>query len=136
VKSKIRSLSFLLIILITISCKKEKDPAIFGSWASISNYREENGAFSWTPTNGYSQFITFYPDARFNTFFCIPTGGGTYVYDHRVAKISLKFEADHYGTIPGTATYKIEELTNSRLVVSSFSPAGNLQFKTEYVRNE
>jgi hypothetical protein len=134
VKNKILLLSLIFLTLFTISCKKEKGPAVIGKWVSISNYTEENGSFTWRPTNGFSQFVTFNPDSRFSTFIDIPTGGGTYAYDNRVAKIDLNYEADHYGTIPGTVTYKIEELTNNRLVVSSFSSSGNLQFKTEYIR--
>ncbi len=121
-------------MLIAFSCKKEKEPSVIGSWVSISNYQEENGSFTWTPTNSFSQSITFNPDARFNTFIDIPTGGGTYVYDKRSAKIDLNYEADRYGTVPGKVTYKIDELTSDRLVVSSFSPSGHLQFKTEYTR--
>jgi hypothetical protein len=134
VKNRILLLALVICILITISCKKEKDPAVIGKWVSISNYTEENGTFTWRSTNGFSQFITFNMDARFSTFIDIPTGGGTYVYDNRAAKIDLSYEVDHYGTIPWTVTYKIDELTNNRLVVSSFSSSGNLQFKTEYIR--
>lgn len=124
----------LLTLITTISCKKEKDPTVIGKWVSISNYTEENGAFTWKQTNGFSQFFTFNPDARFSTFIDIPTGGGTYAYDNRAAKINLNYEADHYGTIPGTVNYKIDEMTNNRLVVSSFSSSGSLQFKTEFIR--
>jgi hypothetical protein len=134
VKSKILLPCLFSFILITGSCKKERDATIIGKWISTSNYTDENGSFSWKPTNGFSQAITFNPDARFSTFIDIPTGSGTYLYDNRAAKINLKYEADHYGTIPGTVTYKIDELTNDRLVVSSFSSSGNLQFRTEYIR--
>lgn len=100
----------------------------------MSNYTEENGNFAWRPTGRFSQSITFNPDARFDTFIDIPTGGGTYSYDSRGAKIDLNYEADHYGTIAATVTYKIEELTDNRLIVSSYTSSGNLQFKTEYIR--
>ena len=134
-----RKILLPFVVFLTLSftsCKKEKEPAVIGKWVSISNYTAENGVFSWRTTSRFNQSITFNPDARFSTFIDIPTGGGTYSYDNRGAKIELNFEADHYGTTARTVTYKIEELTNNRLVVSSFSPAGNLQFKTEYVRND
>lgn len=133
-KNKILLFCLIFFTLFIISCKKEKDPAVVGKWVSTSNYTEENGSFAWRPTNGFSQSISFNPDSRFSTFIDIPTGGGTYSYDNRAAKIDLNYEADHYGTISGTVTYKIDELTNTRLVVSSFSPSGNLQFRTEYIR--
>ena len=136
VKNKILLPFVVFLALSLTSCKKEKDPDLTGSWYSVANYRAENGSFTWFPTNGFGQFITYYPDARFNTSNCVPTGGGTYSYNSRAAKIELNYEADRYGTVPGTATYKVEELTDTRLVVSSFSPAGHLQFKTEYVRND
>ena len=134
VKNKILLLCLVLLTLITISCKKEKEPAVIGKWISISNYTEENSSFTWKSTNGFSQTITFNPDARFSTFIDIPTGGGTYTYDKKAANIDLNYEADYYGTIPETISYKIEALTNTRLVVSSYSASGNLQFKTEYIR--
>jgi hypothetical protein len=130
-------LPFVVFLTVSFtSCKKEKDTTVIGQWVSVSNYTAENGVFTWRPTSRFSQSITFKPDARFNTFIDIPTGAGTYNYDNRAAKIDLYFEADHYGTTPRTVTYKIEELTNNRLVVSSFSAAGNLQFKTEFLRND
>jgi hypothetical protein len=134
VKNKILSLCLVLFTLITISCKKEKEPAVIGKWTSISNYTEENSHFTWKATNGFSQTITFNPDARFNTFVDMATGGGTYAYDKTAAKIDLHYEADYVGTTPVTVTYKIDLLTNTRLIVSSFSSSGNLQFKTEYIR--
>ncbi len=136
VKNKILLPFVVFLTLSFTSCKKEKDPTVIGKWVSISNYTAENGVFTWRPTSRFSQSITFKPDARFNTFIDIPTGAGTYSYDYRAAKIDLNYEADHYGTTARTVTYKIEELTNNRLVVSGLSPAGNLQFKTEYVRND
>jgi hypothetical protein len=132
-------LFFPFVVFLTLSftsCKKEKDPAIIGNWVSISNYTAENGVFNWRTTSRFNQLISFNTDARFSTFVDIPTGAGTYSYDNRGAKIDLSYEADHYGTTARTVTYKIEELTGNRLVISSFSPAGNLQFKTEYVRND
>jgi len=134
VKNKILLPCLVLFTLVTISCKKDNEPAVIGKWVSISNYTEENNSFTWKSTNGFSQMITFNPDARFDTFIDIPTGGGTYAYDKRASKIDLHYEADYLGTTPGTVTYKIDLLTNTRLVVSSFSSSGNLQFKTEYVR--
>jgi hypothetical protein len=135
-EKKILLLCLVFLTLITISCKKERDLTLIGKWVSISNYTDENGSFSWRSTNGFSQYITFNPDVRFSTFIDMPTGSGTYAYDRKEAKIDLNYEADHSGTIPAIVTYKIDELSNNRLVVSSFSPAGKLQFKTEYVRND
>lgn len=135
-KNKILLPFIIILTLGFTSCKKEKDPTVIGEWVSISNYTAENGVFTWRPTSRFSQSITFDPDARFDTFIDIPTGAGTYSYDNRARKIDLNYEADHYGTTARTVTFNIEELTNNRLVVSSFSPAGNLQFKTEYVRND
>ncbi|MEP7375064.1 MAG: hypothetical protein ABI675_16825 [Chitinophagaceae bacterium] len=135
-KSKILLRCLIFFTLIATSCKKERDTTIIGKWISTSNYTEENGNFSWRPTDGFSQVITFNPDARFSTFIDMPTGSGTYTYDSRAAKIDLNYEADHYGTVPATVTYKIDELANDRLIVSSFSLSGNLQFKTEYIRHD
>jgi hypothetical protein len=133
-KNKILLPFIACLALGIVSCKKSKDPGVIGKWSSISNYTAENGNFAWRSTSRFSQTIAFNPDARFNTFIDVPTGGGTYSYDTRAAEIDLSFEADHYGTVAGTITYKIEELTDNRLVVSSYSSFGNLQFKTEYIR--
>ena len=136
VKNKDLLPCLIFFTIIAVSCKKEKDPTIIGQWVSVSNYTEENGSFNWRPTNGFSQLITFNSDARFSTFIDIPTGSGTYAYNNRAAKIDLNYEADHYGTISATVTYQIDELTNDRLMVSSFSAVGNLQFRTEYARHD
>lgn len=134
VKIKI-PLPFVVFLLLSFSsCKKEKAPDVIGNWYSVANYRAGNGSFTWSPTNGFGQFITFYSDARFNTSNCVPTGGGTYSYNSRATAIELNYEADHYGTIPGKISYKIEDLTDTRLILSSYAATGSLQFKTEYVR--
>lgn len=124
----------LFLTFLGVFCTKEKDRSILGKWVSISNYTEVNGNFAWRPSGGIGESITFNPDESFSTFIDIPTGGGTYSYDNVTSKIHLNYVADNYGTMPGTVIYKIDELTNTRLIVSSISSSGNLQFRTEYVR--
>ena len=49
-------------------------------------------------------------------------------------KLSLIMKQTTMALFAGTVSYKIEELTDSRFILSSYAANGNLQFKTEYLR--
>ena len=63
----------------------------------------------------------------------IPGGSGSYNYDEALQKLTLQYEADRYGNMPGTKSLKVEMLGRDKLILSYFS-SGNFIYKTEYSR--
>jgi hypothetical protein len=132
-KNKISILCLSSLLLFFTSCKKESSSSIIGQWMSVADYRkQENGTFSWTPAYHFPYFFNFYPDGNFGRASDVPAGGGTYSYDNSLETLILNYETDRYGNTARTQVFKVENLTNSTLVISYFSSPGDLLYKTEY----
>lgn len=132
---------FTLTILIGLfslsSCSKEKNyaaaPEIVGKWMSTAVYYEDNGQFNWVETNGFREFLTFFPDARFDIFTDVPGGKGTYSYDSHQKFIRLQFK-DAAGGITAVEERSVENIDTQKLTVAFYSPQGQLINKVEYTR--
>jgi hypothetical protein len=132
-KNKSSILCLFLFLLFFTSCKKEPSSSIVGQWMSVADYRkQENGTSNWTPTSRFPNFFIFYPNGKFGRGSDIPAGGGVYNYDNSLETLILNYETDRYGNTARTEVCKVEELTNSKMVISYFSSSGNFLYKTEY----
>jgi len=133
-KNKISILSLSLLLLFFTSCKKESPVSIVGQWRSVSNYTiQDNGTYNWASVNSHPQFYNFSTEGRFGSATDIPGGSGSYNYDEALQKLTLQYEADRYGNMPGTKSLKVEMLDRDKLILSYFS-SGNFIYKTEYSR--
>ena len=92
----------------------------------------DNGTYGWTPTGRFPHFYTFLPDARFSSASDMPGGSGTYIYNGHSGDLTLNYEADRYGNMATTVTYKVEQLTDTKLIISHYSAISNFTYKTEY----
>ena len=134
-KSKIVASCLYLLIIVSPSCKKDSFPDIVGQWVSDAVYiKQENGTFNWVEGPRFSEHFNFYPDSRFAYMSDVPGGHGTYSYNNGTKDLLLNYEADPYGNIPQTVTYKVEKLNNDKLIIAYYSAAGSLFAKTEYSR--
>lgn len=132
-KNKSFILCLLLFLFFFTSCKKEPSSGIIGEWMSVADYRkQENGTFSWTSTSRFPYFFSFYTNGNFGRRSDVPAGGGIYNYDNSLETLILNYETDRYGNTARTEVFKVEELTNSTMVISYFSSSGNFLYKTEY----
>jgi hypothetical protein len=132
-KNKSSILCLFLFLFSFTSCKKESSASIIGQWMSISDYRkQENGTFSWASTSRFPYFFNFYPNGSFGRWSDVPAGGGDYNYDNSLETLILNYETDRYGNTARTEVFKVEELTNSTMIISYFSSSGNFLYKTEY----
>lgn len=132
---------FTLLILIGLfsfsSCSKEKSyvsPSdIVGKWMSTAVYSQENGQFNWVETNSFREFLTFFPDARFDIFTDVPGGNGIYSYDSQLKSIKLQYK-DSSGGTTAVEERSVEDINPRKLVVAFYSPQGQLVNKIEYTR--
>ncbi|PZR26657.1 MAG: hypothetical protein DI535_13300 [Citrobacter freundii] len=133
----LRLLSGLILIGFFSSCSKNKDLAstqpIVGKWVSTAVYAEDSGQFNWVEANGFREFLTFYPDARFNIFTDVPGGNGTYVYNNSARSLRLHFQ-DQTGGYTREEEREVEKIDNGKMTVSLFSPQGKLVGKVAYER--
>ena len=120
-------------LLLFISCKKESTASIVGQWRSVSFYADDNGSYNWMPVNNHPQFYNFSTEGRFGSATDVPGGSGSYNYDEALQELTLHYEADRYGNIPGTTNLKVELLNRDKLILS-YSSSGNFIYKTEYSR--
>ena len=134
-RSKIAAYCLLALLFFSPACKKDISSAIIGNWISVSDFTmQANGIYMWTPVDRYPQSFSFSSEGRFSSFTDVPGGTGKYNYDGGLQQLTLSYEADGYGNIPNMQNFKVETITSDKLVLSYFSPANNLVFKTEYLR--
>jgi hypothetical protein len=136
-----KGLRFLLSGLILIgffsSCSKTRDlestQPIVGKWVSTAVYAEDAGQFNWVASNGFREFLTFYPDARFNIFTDVPGGSGTYSYNNPARVLKLLFQ-DANGGVTNEESREVEKIDDRKMTVALFSPQGKLVGKVAYER--
>ena len=133
-KNKISLLCLSSLLLFFTSCKKESSTSIVGQWRSVSIYTlQDNGIYNWVPVNGHPQFYNFSTEGRFGSATDVPGGNGSYNYDEALQKLTLHYEADRYGSVPGTTSLTVEMLDRDKLILS-YSSSGDFIYKTEYTR--
>ncbi|HEV8504918.1 MAG TPA: hypothetical protein VGQ53_05950 [Chitinophagaceae bacterium] len=133
-KSKISILCLSVLFLLFTSCKKESTTSIVGQWRSVSFYStQDNGIYNWVSVDGRPQFYNFSTEGRFGSATDVPGGSGSYNYDETLQKLTLHFEADTYGNLPGTKNLKVETLDRDKMILS-YSPTSGVIYKTEYLR--
>ena len=133
-KNKISILCLSPLLLFFTSCKKESSTSIVGQWRSVSIYTiQDNGTYNWMSVNGHPQFYNFSTEGRFGSATDVPGGSGIYNYDEALQKLTLQYEADPNGNMPGTKSLKVETLDRDKLILS-YSLSGNFIYKTEYSR--
>jgi hypothetical protein len=133
---KIKLLIFCLspLILFFISCKKESTVTIVGQWRSVSVYTvQDNGTYNWVQVDNHPQFYNFSTEGTFGSATDVPGRSGSYNYDETLQELTLHYEADRYGNIPGAASLKVERLDRDKLILT-YSSSGNFIYKTEYSR--
>ena len=133
-KNKISIPCLFALSLFFTSCKKESQNNIVGQWGSVSIYMmQDNGTYSWLPVNGHPQFYNFSTEGKFGSATDVPGRSGSYNYDEELQKLTLHYEADRYGNVPGTTNLRVELLDRDKLILSYTSSDGHI-FKTEYSR--
>jgi len=107
---------------------------IVGQWRSVSVYTvQDNGTYNWVQVDNHPQFYNFSTEGRFGSATDVPGRSGSYNYDETLQELTLHYEADRYGNIPGAASLKVERLDRDKLILT-YSSSGNFIYKTEYSR--
>lgn len=133
-KNKISILCLSLLLFVLTSCKKESSVSIVGEWRSVSVYTiQDNGIYNWVSVDGRPQFYNFSTEGKFGSATDVPGGSGSYDYNETLQTLTLRFEADAYGNVPGTRDLKVEAIGRDRLILS-YSSTSNVIYKTEYSR--
>src|ERR1044072_1381427 len=115
-------LFFTSLLLFLSSCKKESSVSIVGQWKSVSVYTvQDNGTYNWVQVDNHPQFYNFSIEGRFGSATDVPGGSGSYNYDEALQKLTLLYEADRYGNIPGSTNLKVEILDLDKLIFSHSS---------------
>ncbi len=83
--------------------------------------------------DNHPQFYNFSTEGRFGSATDVPGGSGRYNYNEALQELTLLYEADRYGNIPGSTNLKVEILDRDKLILTH-SSSGNFIYKTEYSR--
>src|SRR5262249_5742945 len=121
-KAKISILCLSALLVFFSSCKKESSVSIVGQWKSVSIYTmQDNGTYDLMPVDLFPQFYNFSTEGRFGSGTDVAGPGGSYNYDEISEQLTLHFEADRYGNLPGTESLRVEILDRDKLILSTSS---------------
>ena len=83
--------SFFFISIFFLSCQKQQQVSIVGTWREISMYsRDQSGQFYWSRPPSFPYFLTLTEDSKYYGFSCVPAGHGVYQYNYSTRQ--LRFE--------------------------------------------
>jgi hypothetical protein len=126
-----RVLLILLLSFTLVSCKKEKEFSIIGSWQLESIYRrDQSGEFRWFQVSNNLRlafFLNFTGDGRYSYSSDIPEDYGTYFYN-KSANI-LTFSSSR----GMTSEVKLTSVDNNRFSYNVFVN-GELYSTKKYIR--
>lgn len=124
-------LLILLLSSIFISCKKEKEFSIIGSWQLESTYRrDQSGEFRWFQVSNNLRlafFLNFTGDGRYSSSSDIPEDYGTYFYNHSAYILTFSSSRGM------TSEVKLISVDNNRFSYNVFVN-GELYSTKKYIR--
>jgi hypothetical protein len=88
----------LILATLFISCNKEKQYSIVGSWKEVSKYHKDStGVYSWNDDESVSRFnyvISFWADGTCSAFSDIPEWNGKYEYDYNSGQLKITYSSN------------------------------------------
>ena len=127
---KLLGISFLFLFL--ISCKKEKQASIVGTWKEVSAYFQDGqGNYKWNDVlHGYTYFLSLRDDGTYSGFQCTPLGGGVYQYDYITREIRMQDISS--GT---TNTYTVLALDEDYMILN-YGMTRLGEYRVKFIRNQ
>src|SRR5687767_3402752 len=109
-----KAFAVLFISLFFLSCKKEKQASIVGTWKEVSAYYQDGqGNYKWNDAlHGFPYFLTFTDMGTYSSWQCTPGGRGYYQCD--AASKQLRMENISSGNI---LTLSVSSLDDGYLIV-------------------
>ncbi|MBN8674062.1 MAG: hypothetical protein J0L56_08010 [Chitinophagales bacterium] len=124
-------LLILLLSFLLVSCKKEKEFSIIGSWQLESIYRrDQSGEFRWFQVSNNLRlafFLNFTGDGRYSSSSDIPEDYGTYFYNHSANILTFSSSRGM------TYEVKLTSVDNNRFSYNIFVN-GELYSTKKYIR--
>lgn len=129
---KLQLLGFSFLFLFLISCKKEKQPSIVGTWKEVSAYYQDGqGNYKWNDVlHGFPYFLTFTDFGTYSSRQCTPAGKGYYQYDR--ASKQVRMEDISSGNI---LTLSVSTLDDDYLILDH-GQTGMGEYKVKFIRNQ
>ena len=121
----------ILFILFFVSCKKDKQVSIVGTWKEISVYSSDNsGSFYWSGPPGFPYILTLNDEGKYFGWNCVPAGKGLYQYDH--ASKRLRFESIPSGNVDTMAV----SFLNDEYLIFDYSVNSIVVYRQKFMRVE
>jgi hypothetical protein len=121
----------ILLILFLVSCQKDKQVSIVGSWKETAVYIQDNsGNYKWSDiVYGFPYVMYLNGDGTYSGFQCTPIPGGVYHYNH--ANKQIRFEAMTSGSI---SVVSVALLDDDNLILD-YGMTSLGEYKVKFSRN-
>ena len=119
----------ILLILFLVSCKKDKQVSIAGTWKEISVYSSDNsGSFYWSDPPRFPYILTLNEDGKYFGWNCVPADKGFYQYDH--GNKTLRLEEIPSGNVDTIAV----SFLNDEYLIFDYSVNGIVEYRQKFIR--
>jgi hypothetical protein len=119
----------IMLILFLVSCKKDKQVSIVGTWREISVYSGDNsGNFYWSGPPRFPYILTLDDDGKYFGWSCVPADKGFYQYDH--ANKRVRFESIPSGNVDTIAV----SFLNDEYLIFDYSVNGVVEYRQKFIR--
>jgi len=123
-----KTFAVLFISIIFLSCQKEKQATIEGSWREISVYYKDNsGIYYWSGAPRFPYFLRLETDGTYSGFSCVPAGHGTYQYNYSTRQ--LRFEDAN-----GIVNLDTVSVLDDDYLILDHSRGGVVEFRQKFLR--
>lgn len=121
----------ILLILFLVSCEKDKQLSIIGTWKEISVYSRDNtGGFYWSGPPRFPYILTLRDDGKYFGWNCVPADNGFYQYDH--ANKTVRFERTPSGNVDTAAV----SFLNDEYLIFDYSVNGIVEYRIKYIKSQ
>ena|SRR5688572_7965793 len=118
----------VFICIFFLSCQKEKQATIEGTWREISVYYKDNsGVFYWSGPPRFPYLLTLTADGKYSGWSCVPAGHGSYQYNYSTRQ--LRFEDAN-----GIVNLDTVSVLDDDYLILDHSRSGVVEYRQKFLR--
>jgi hypothetical protein len=126
-----KAVFFFTILFFFVSCTREKQPGIVGSWTETATYRQSvPGQFNWEYGARWATCITFTSDGHYSAFNDVPAGHGSYQFNAATRELKI-----NHANTGGISTCIVSRLDDEYMDIDYLNN-GVLELRNRYKRNQ
>lgn len=124
-----RLFSCFSILMILVSCQRDKQVTISGFWKEVSVYtRDNSGVFYWTGPSRFPLQLTLTEDGKYSARYDVPAGDGFYQYNYFTRQLSFENSS-------GNIEIVTVSVLDANYLITDHSVNGVVEYRQKFLRN-